>query len=867
MLIFFATFLAPAAMHAQQISETMNKKYKAVKIDDHHRFEIDGELKEECWQKGDWATDFVQREPNENAPPMEQTAFKILYDSKFLYVGIKNYDRHPASINRRMSRRDGSEGDWVELILDSDRDLRTAFAFVVTAAGVKGDKLLSQNGEIEDDSWNPIWYTNSQITEEGWVAEMKIPFSQLRFGKEQNQNWGLQLRRKYFRHNSISVWQRIPLDVAGWISEFGQLTGLTNLKSRKQIEIQPYVVFGLTPSNELRTSLGVDGKISISNDLTLDFAANPDFGQVEADPAAIALDGFQLFFEEQRPFFVENKNIFDYRFSTSTIGSIYNNDNLFYSRRIGGKPHGLVTNANAESVDIPDRTTILGALKFSGKTQQGLSVGILESVTANEYAKITQGSETQRIIVEPWTNYFVGRVQQDFNHQNTFLGAMLTNTRRQLPRHLEAILHKSATTAGTDLFHQWKNRSWYLGANLVFSQVEGTSEAILVTQQSVKHLFQRVDAKHVQVDSSKTSLLGSGGNLKLGKAGDGRLLFETGLTWRSPELELNDIGFMREADIIQNHLGITYRSLKPFGKFRNAAVNYKHWIHGDFAGNINYVDWDVEISGTFQNNWLARFGFFSQPHIYSKSLLQGGPRIFLPDQFGFWWGVTTDARKKLSIQLDGWTKNGDSDAYYLFESGLDIRYQPSNRLYFSLSPRYNTTRHRLMFVEGVQFKQNPHFIAAHLDQKTFSLSLRLNYTFTPNLSLQYYGQPFVSSGRYRGFGRIIQPLAKRQREQMIFFDHSQMMKKTDSGSYQVDEDQDGIMDYQFRDPDFSFFQFRSNLVLRFEYKPGSEIFLVWAQSLDDYANQRLSISESLQTRLLRGMPENNFLVKMTFRFL
>jgi hypothetical protein len=861
-----------------QVKTSIQKKtYNTQRIIEAEIPTIDGKLDDAIWSdKSDWESNFTQREPIENTSPSEETSFKIFYDSKYMYIGIKNFDKHPDQITDWMSRRDGFEGDWVEIAFDSYYDLRSAFSFTVTAAGVKGDKVITQNGKNEDLTWNPIWYANSTITKDGWTAEMKIPLSQLRFGNEENQIWGFQVIRKYFKNNEISVWQRIPIDASGWISEFGKLRGLKGLKPQKQFEIQPFVVTSLEtfkkdPNNPYRDkniktiNAGIDGKVGITNDLTLDFTINPDFGQVEADPAAIALDGFQLFFREQRPFFVENKNIFNYQFSNPIVGGSFSSDNLFYSRRIGRNPQGLPQTNGGEFSNSPERTTILGAVKFSGKTKNGWSIGVMESMTANEYAKISNNGEERKQLVEPFTNYFVGRIQKDFNNRNTFLGGIVTSTIRNLDENTDFLL-KSGTTAGVVFMHQWNNRTWYLGANFVMSHIEGSEAAILRTQLSIPHLFQRPDASHVSIDPTRTSLTGTGGDIKFGKAGQGHLKFETGITWRSPELELNDLGFMREADDIQNYAGITYSSLKPFGAFRKGTLTYQHWVKWDFEGNLNYIDWDVEATGTFQNNWNATLGFYQQPHIYSKSLLQGGPRIYLPDQYGLWWALGTDSRKKLSIGLNGWSKTGNEDSTYLLSNAISINYQPLNQLSLSLSPRYTMVRHRLQYNETVDFNSSTRYIMSKLDQDTFSLAFRFNYTVNPNLSIQYYAEPYISKGIYNNFSYMNNPLATSEAEQLIQYSESQILYDELSNTYTVDETLDASVDYNFNAPDFSFAQFRSNLVVRYEYKPGSEIFFVWAQGITDFGRPTGSLSRSFDNQIFSKQPNNTFLIKATYRF-
>ncbi|MBT8301563.1 MAG: carbohydrate binding family 9 domain-containing protein, partial [Maribacter sp.] len=531
-------------IHAQDTTMVLPKRiYTTKALANEKPPVIDGIMNEASWNVVEWENDFIESRPDENTPPSNQTRFKITYDQKYIYVGIQCLDSMPEKIVKRLSRRDGFDGDWVGIFIDSYHDKRTAFGFIVSAAGVKGDVFESNNGGNEDDSWNPIWYTKTSIDAEGWTAEMKIPLSQLKFGKSVEQVWGMEIMRRHFREEERSVWQRLPPDTPGFVSEFGELHGLLNLEPQKQLEIQPYSVASIKTyeaeegnpfrdGNDGKLTVGLDAKIGITNDLTMDLTINPDFGQVEADPSAIALDGFQIFFREQRPFFVENKNIFDYRISSSEAGNTFGSDNLFYSRRIGRSPQGYPETMDGEFVDQPENTNIIGAAKFSGKTKDGWSIGVLESVTAKKYATIDNNGQRRKEVVEPLTNYFVGRLQKDFNDRNTFVGGIFTATNRDNLTQGVDFLHTSAYSGGFDFKHQWNERDWYLGGNIIWSHVNGSKEAIQITQESITHLFQRVGADHVQVDPNRTSLSGTGGNLQLGKIGNGHWKFETGGTWR-----------------------------------------------------------------------------------------------------------------------------------------------------------------------------------------------------------------------------------------------------------------------------------------------------------------------------------------------
>ncbi len=837
---------------------------------------IDGLLNDPAWNIVAWESDFIESRPDENTAPDHQTKFKIIYDQKFLYVGIRAFDSEPEKIEMRLSRRDGFKGDWVGLFIDSYHDKRSAFGFITTAAGVKADLFSSENGANEDENWNPIWYTKSNADAEGYTVEMKIPLSQLKFGKSGDQVWGLQVMRHYFRKEERSFWQRIKQDTPGFVSEFGLLKGLINLEPQKQLEIQPYTVAKLKTyeaeiDNPFRDgsdsdiNVGLDAKIGVTNDLTLDLTVNPDFGQVEADPSAIALDGFQIFFREQRPFFVENKNIFDYQLSNSEAGNTFGSDNLFYSRRIGRSPQGYPNTEDGAFVDQPENTPILGAAKFSGKTKDGWSIGVLESVTAKKYATIATNNQRRRELVEPLTNYFVSRVQKDLNDSNTFIGGIFTATSRdQLTPELN-FLHHSAFTGGFDLKHQWHERDWYVGGNIVFSRVNGSKEAITNTQQSITHLFQREGASYLSVDENRTSLTGTGGNLQLGKIGNGHWKFETGATWRSPELELNDVGFQRQADDIRHYTWVGYQTLKPNNTFRRVGINYNHWAVWDFGGNNNSIRLNANSWQNWDNNWFTNLGFNYEPLKYSNFALRGGPRLRMAPEIGFFNGYNTDRRKKVRFSAFHRGNKGSDDSYSSYSVDFGVTYQPINALSVTVNPAYSINKNKLQYIDNIVTNDDTTYLNGTLDQRTLSLSLRLNYTINPNLTIQYWGQPFISRGRYTDFKEVINPVAANFNDRILSYSEAQISFADEA--YAIDKNLNGVADFSFNNPDFSFVQFRSNLVVRWEYIPGSEIFLVWSQDLAQSGNPKNDLFNDLSGTIFNNeKPQNIFLIKATYRF-
>lgn len=864
-------FIVPNFFYAQDSVAVLAKRtYVTMSVANATAPEIDGVLDDNSWNSVEWTGDFIELRPDENTAPTYQSKFKILYDAKNLYVGVRFYDPEPSKIEKRLSRRDGFAGDYAEIHIDSYNDKRSAFSFTVTAAGVKADEFISQNGDNFDESWNPIWYTATNIDEEGWTAEMKIPFSQLKFGNDKEQIWGLQMMRRLFIKEERSVWQRIPQDTPGWVSEFGILRGLYDIQPQKQLEIQPFVVNQLDTypeetgnpfrdGNDFFLNGGLDAKIGITNDLTLDLTVNPDFGQVDADPGAIALDGFQIFFEERRPFFVENKNIFDYEFAGR-------NDNVFYSRRVGRAPQGSANLGAGEFADEPINTTILGAAKFSGKTKNGWSLGLLESVTGNMFAKVDNNGQSRKDLVEPMTNYIIGRVQKDFNDRNSYIGGIFTATNRKLEPSLE-FLRKSAYTGGLDFRHNWKNRNYYVQGNFVTSHVTGSKEAILNTQNEITHLFQRVDASHVEADPNRTSLTGTGGRLELGKAGGGNWRYNGGVNWKSPELELNDVGFLRQADDIRQFVELKRLFLKPKGFYRRAQLGFEVTSAYDFEGNYNRIQYELNGFVNFKNNWSMEGGMAHKPRIFSNTVLRGGPRWRWSEENFAFLVLQSDQRKKFNFTLGYVNSQAKQDNFSFINYFAKLNYQPFDAFSLSLNTDYAVNPSRTQYVTEEDFDGSPRYITSAIDQKTWSTSIRFNYSLNPNLSIQFYGQPFIAKGIYSDFNFVNNPIAEDINERVSLFNMDQISRPDGTGPYLIDENLDGTIDYQISDPDFSFVQFRSNLVLRWEYIPGSEIFLVWSQGVEGLGDPMDSLGRSLDGQILDQKMNNTFLIKATYRFI
>ncbi|MDH4196315.1 MAG: carbohydrate binding family 9 domain-containing protein [Candidatus Aminicenantes bacterium] len=852
------------------------KVYTTARVNPHVPA-IDGKVDDEVWAKVPWEGGFIQSQPYEGREPTEKTEFKVLYDDKAVYIAVRAYDSEPKTIERRLARRDDCEGDMVTVAIDSLFDHLTAFVFTVNAAGVKADQVLVNDGQStsneEDMSWDPIWDVATAVDEQGWTAEMEIPLSQLRFGTKPEQVWGFQVRRTLFRKDESSDWQFIPRNASGLVHLFGELHGLSGLTAPHQIEIMPYTVGRIqsyravagnpfAKGSEQNLQGGVDGKVGVTSDLTMNFTVNPDFGQVEADPSVVNLTAFETYYEEKRPFFVEGRNIINFQIMGGD--GDFSQDNLFYSRRIGRYPQYYPETGGF--VDMPEATHILGAFKLTGKTRSGLSVGVLNSVTGRERASVFEKGLTSDVPVEPMTNYFSLRVQQDYNKGATTIGGMMTAVNRSLKDDGLSFLHRAAYSGGLDVMHSWKNKNYYFSLKLVASRVEGAPDAILRTQLSSVHYYQRPDAGHVEVDPARTSLSGTGGTVEFGKQGGGHLMFVAGATWRSPGFDLNDMGYLRQGDVGMQYFWAGYRIWEPFGPFRSFNINFNQWSGWNFAGVNIFNGGNVNGWAQLKNYWSLGGGYNVQGAALSQTSLRGGPSLRVPPGRSIWFNLETDMRKKVRFSVfgNGFERFEGESKNWTWGPGLNI--VPSAALQLSLSPQYSTNRSRLQYIGTRSSGDQSRYLFGSIDQTTLALTIRLNYSLTPDLSVQFYGMPFVSAGTYREFKRITDSRARDYGARYHIFGPDEIALDGPTGTYTVDENGDGAPDYSFGNPNFNFRQFRANLVLRWEYTPGSALYVVWSQGRTGY----LSDGAFDFGRDLDGLfglhPHNVFLVKFSYCF-
>ena len=834
--------------------------------------QIDGILDDGAWQHAVWQSGFIQHEPYNGREASQETLFAVLFDNNYIYVAIRAYDSSPDSIVCRRTRRDQADGDKVGIAFDSYHDLRTGFVFGVSAGGTRFDWLISNDGQQEDHSWDPNWWVKTHVDDEGWTAEMRIPFSQLRFERNGGRLWGMQVFREIHRNSELSFWSHIPKDAPGLVHRFGTLDGLGQIEPRSIFDVTPYTValtdrYLATPGNPFQTGhddrfkLGVDSKIGLSNYLTLDLTLNPDFGQVEADPSEVNLTAFETFFEEKRPFFIEGRNIMSFGLGIGDGG--IGNDNLFYSRRIGRRPLGNIQADSGAYVDKPSFTNILGAAKISGKTDSGLSIALMESLTSEANATIDLDGERSMQLIEPLTNFFVGRLQQDFRDGSTIIGGMFTSVNRRLDENLALQMHRNAYTAGVDVTQFFRDKSFMVNVNAAFSHVAGEKEAILHTQRSSARYFQIPDEGMMRLDPERTSLTGSGGRIQVGKMGDGHWNFMAAMLWKSPQFEINDIGYMRESDNLFQVAWIGYRQWEPKGIYREYRINFNQYRQWNFNGDLMLNGMNVNGFIRYRNFWSTSMGVEYARDILSKSLLRGGPMFQTPNLVNAWARVGTDNRKKLTASLTGSYNHGMENYQQARSASASLTYKPIDNLNLSFAPSWSRRSQAMQFVGHRSIGSEQRYLFGSMEQEVISFSFRVNLTLLPDLTLQYWGQPFVAAGSYNTFKYVTDPRAGRFDDRYAVFTDNQI--GLSDGVYRVDENLDGTIDYMFGKPDFRVREFLSNLVLRWEYSPGSSLYLVWSQDRNNYeVNGPVDYFHELNS-LFSEKPSNTFLLKFSYR--
>ena len=864
----------PAALVAQQNSTQLNLPAPAPVATAVRALPgapvVDGRLDDPVWQTATPITDFTQRDPHEGQPGTERTEARVAYTDDALYVVIRAWDSHPEAIVAQLTRRDEeSPSDWVAVGIDSYHDRRTAFVFFVNPAGVKLDKFVFDDSN-EDDSWDAVWEVATTRDAQGWTAEFRIPFSQLRFPKRAEHQFGFNVYRKIARLNEEQFWRLPPKNQSGMVSRFGDLVGIERIAPPRRAELLPYAAAGATfepqeTGNPFRTGsegrgrAGADLRVGVTSNLTLSATINPDFGQVEADPAVVNLTAFESFFPEKRPFFNEGLDVF--RFPIALGDGDDANEQLFYTRRIGRSPHGSPDDRGGYAEDVTE-TTILGAAKLSGKTPSGWTVGLLGALAAEERADVVDAAGARfSDPVEPRSVYGVGRLARDFRHGLTQIGVFGTAVDRALPAALTD-LRGSAYAGGLKWSHRFRHDTYSLNGWLVGTRVLGSPEAIDATQRSSARYFQRPDHDYVTYDPARTSLSGFAGQFIFNKHAGGNWRFGFGVDTRSPGFEVNDIGYQREADRTIQFTWINRRWLQPGKLFRRFNLNFNQWTGWSYGWDRLAVGGNLNLNYTLLNYWGGYFGINREFEGLSTGALRGGPALVRPGGINGWGGFYSDERKAFRVGLNGSFWRGDENAGWYYGFGPDVAWRPATNVDLSLSPSLSRNIDRWQYLDTEDALGSTHYLFGELEQTTVNMTVRGNVTFTPELSLQLYAQPFVASGDFTAFKRVSDPRAGRFADRFDVFGADRLMVQ--DGEVGVDLDRNGQVDIDLGNPDFSYLSFRSNVVLRWEYLLGSTLFLVWqhGRTYDDH-DGTFHLGSSLD-QLLRSDARNTFVVKLNY---
>lgn len=819
---------------------------------------IDGKLTDSCWRQGEWQSNYDQFSPVYKGKATYKTELKLLYNDKNIFVAIRAYD-NMTEISRRLSRRDNFAGDIVGVHLDSYFDHRTAFEFDLTAAGQKLDVWVSNDGW--DVNWNAVWNGKVAYEDSAWTAEFEIPLSQLRYGSASEQVWGLDSWRYVDRMHEENQWNLVANDGTGLVYTFGELHGLKGLKKARRIELAPYLSGRLTTNkkvagnpyargSEFMGQAGLDAKIGITNNFTLDATINPDFGQVEADPSVMNLSAFETYFEEKRPFFVEGKNIFDYTFDK---------DQLFYTRRIG---HAPSYTPGFDTVRVPEYTTIGGAFKLSGKTARGLSLGIIESVALREMADIHNNNTDTRQVAEPLTNYFIGRFQKDYDKGNTIIGGILTHTHRVIRNDYLDFLSRNALTYGLDFTRYWKDRTYFFEIKTIGSNISGDKEAIRRLQTSSARFYQRPDIRGIAFDTSRTVLNGYGVSFRTGKWSKGHWRYNEEFITRSPGLELNDLGYMNLSNLMKNNTNVSYvekENTRIFKTYTISLLQQNAWnTHGE--GLYSLVSATAETE--FMNSWAFLFNGQYKFRVVDEWLLRGGPSMRIPGLFEYAGSLHTNSARDLYISITGNYKRGISASLNCIGFSSEITYRPQSNLVLSVQPSYLKNKDELQYIgEVIKNGSAKTWLLGKVDNRNLGFTFRADLGLTPELMIQYYGSPFVSIGKYSGFKEITNPHDAAYNNRFILVSPAQ-----NGIMYDFDTNQDNSVDYRIKNPDFNYQQFRSNLVLRWEYKAGSTLYFVWAQDRTAFeAAGPFDFNQGF-TNMTEIFPRNIFMIKFNYWF-
>jgi len=852
------------------------KQISAVRTNE--PMKIDGVLSESVWQSAS-TTAFFQQEPNQGQPVSELTEVWVAYDDEALYIAARMHDTHPDSIIARLARRDNDvSSDEFGVGIDSYHDKRNGYYFIVSAAGILRDGIL-YNDDWSDGTWDGIWEAKPHITSDGWCVEMKIPFSQLRFEEKDHYIWGIDFERIIGRKKEQSYLVYTPRNQSGFVSRYPDLVGIEHITPPTRFEATPYITGKadylkhdagdpFNSGSKYTPDIGVDFKWGLGNNLMVEGTVNPDFGQVEVDPAVVNLSDVETYYDEKRPFFIEGMNIFS--FGQGGVNNYWNfnwsSPNLFYSRRIGRAPQGNLP--SYDYADIPLGTRILGAAKITGKIANGWNVGAIEALTKREFATLDVANVHWNLEVEPAAWYGVERIQHDFNEGRQGVGMLLTSAHRFFDDPtLKNDVNENSVVCGIDGWTALDDKKEYLISGWTTgSYVQGTRQRMLNLQQNSTHYYQRPDAPEVSIDSSATSLSGYAGRFYFNKQ-QGRVMLNASLGFISPGFETGDLGFISRADVINYHIASGYKWNDPTDCYRYVNIYASYFSSLDFGGKTLWrgvwEGFDYQFTNYHMLSFRHDYGFKSM----NDRRTRGGPLMLnLP---AYEWSIdySTDSRNEYSADVfwDAY-EGGDGFNHNL---NLNFTLRPASNISISIGPAYSFTLDKAHWVDNVidtyaTATYGKKYIFADLDYKELSAQIRLNWTFTPTLSLQLFVQPLISSAQYTNFKELARPNSFDFNVYGLngshFFDST-----SQNGNIYFDSDGSGPAPIITEsNPNFNKVSLRGDAVLRWEYMPGSVLFLVWTQSrFDNVVDGAFNMGNSFD-RLGSSSPDNIFMLKLTY---
>ena len=867
-LALLVLILGPAVASAQQDNgrgrqDNGRKEARAVRVPA-GAIDVDGRLDEAAWRTIPPITEFVQKEPVEGAPPTDRMDVRLAYDHAALFVGGRGYAAGP--IQAPMGRRDsGDQAEHLLISLDTYLDRRTASTFGVTASGVRLDRYYASDRPWDDDdSFDPVWQARTSVDAQGWVAELWIPFSQLRFTDRSPQVWGLNIQRWVPSRNEEVYWALVSRTEERWASLFGDLHGIDGITPGRRLELMPYIASAahlvgdrdrndpFTGGGNLEGRVGLDAKVGLGSNLTLEATVNPDFGQVEADPAEVNLSAFETFFDERRPFFIEGIDLL--------TGNV---DNYFYSRRIGAPPAGR---ASADFVEYPGTSTILGAAKLTGRLASGFSVGMLGAVTAQESARTFNApGQFGRARVAPLPTSGVTRLQQEFGSSGSTTALMATAVHRDVAAGdpLASLLTRDALTLSSDSVIRLRDGDYEVQLNGGVTYVGGDAPAIDRLQRASARYLQRPDADYTSYDPRRTSMTGMKLIAGIERSNARHWSWEVGTDIESPEFETNDLGRLTAGDGVVGQGEIEYQETVPGRWWRQYVFSLSTRNEWNYGGDVQQARLEPSVDITWPNFWSTELSGTIDRRTQDQRLTRGGPSMERPASWETTVNVESSEASRTRAEVET-TYGRNEDGGLMFNANGRLTMQPGSQWQLSISPEYerqvDTQQYVATIPGGGAATYGSRYLFADVDRSTYSTQFRLNYTFKPDLTLDFYGEPFAASGRYDHIGELV---AARQRLLRAYGTGGSTLATLTDGSQRVT---DGLSSFTLRNRDFNVQSFRSNLVLRWEWRAGSALYLVWQQDreLERTLPDRVSVGDMFSSLGRRG---DNFLaIKIAYWF-